>query len=182
VAEDVAHAAFEACQTIRYYTWVPVVMEEKRLTLNVRTPSPDEVTEAKAFLAKLKDKPKALPEVYAQETVILSELPPTRELKLQAIRLGGLGIAAMPNEVYGTTGLAIKEKSPLRPTVNVELANGYDGYLPPPDQHKLGGYTTWRARRSCLEVEAEPKIRAAVLELLGKVAQTRQNESPVPAK
>jgi hypothetical protein len=52
----------------------------------------------------------------------------------------------------------------------IELANGYHGYLPPPDQFPLGGYTTWRARSSYLEVEAEPKIRAAVLALLEQVA------------
>jgi hypothetical protein len=54
--------------------------------------------------------------------------------------------------------------------------NGYFGYLPPPDQHKLGGYTTWRARTSMLEVEAEPKIAAAVLELLQNVANQRADE------
>lgn len=183
VAEDVARAAYEAYQTIQYYTWVPLVMEERLLTLNIQVPSPAEVAEAKAFLAKLEGrKPKTQPEVYARETVILSQMPPTRDLKLQAIRLGGLGIATMPNEVFGATGLAIKANSPLRPTVNIELANGYDGYLPPPEQHKLGGYTTWRARSSCLEFEAEPKIRVAVLELLNQVAQTRQDEPAVPAK
>ncbi len=62
------------------------------------------------------------------------------EIKLQAIRIGQLGITAMPNEVYGSTGLRIKAESPLKPTFNVSLANGYAGYLPPPDQHKLGGY------------------------------------------
>jgi hypothetical protein len=63
---------------------------------------------------------------------------------------------------------------------NVSLANGYAGYLPPPDQHKLGGYTTWRAWSSCLEEEAEPKIVAKVLELLSTVAERRRDESLVP--
>ena len=59
----------------------------------------------------------------------------------------------------------------LQPTMNIELANGGEGYIPPPDQFPLGGYTTWRARSSCLEVEAEPKITAALLELLAEVAR-----------
>jgi hypothetical protein len=46
------------------------------------------------------------------------------------------------------------------------LANGYGGYLPTPEQHQLGGYETWPGRGSFLEVEAEPKIRAAMLQLL----------------
>ncbi len=64
--------------------------------------------------------------------------------------------------------------------MNISLANGCEGYLPPPDQFPLGGgtpnakdrvwepYTTWRARTSCLEVQAEPKITAAVLGLLSR--------------
>jgi len=112
----------------------------------------------------------------------MDEMPATRELKLQAIRLGELGIVAMPCEVYGSTGLAIKARSPLKPTFTIELANGYDGYLPPPEQHALGGYTTWRARSSCLEVEAEPKIVAAVSTLLEQVASERRDEPLVAAQ
>ena len=115
--------------------------------------------------------------VYARETVLLDQMPPTRELKLQAIRIGGLGVAAIPNEVYGVTGLKIKRSSPLKPTFTVSLANGYFGYIPPPEQFPLGGYTTWRARSSCLEVDAEPKITAAVLGLLERVARRRREVS-----
>ena len=53
----------------------------------------------------------------------------------------------------------------------MELANGGFGYLPTPEQHELGGYETWRARSSYLEVEAEAKIRGKIIELLGQVAK-----------
>ena len=36
--------------------------------------------------------------------------------------------------------------------------------------------TTWRARTSCLEPQAEPKIRAKALELLQRVAQVDRSE------
>jgi hypothetical protein len=62
--------------------------------------------------------------------------------------------------------LAVKAQSPLKPTFTIELANGYNGYLPTPEQHKLGGYETWPARSSYLEVQAEAKIRGAMLSLL----------------
>ncbi len=171
VAEDVVQAALTAYRTIRFQNWVPLAMVERRLTLSMRAPTATEVAEAKQYVAAMNGRmPKTMEEVYAHETLIISQIPPTRELKLQAIRIGDLGIAATPCEVYGITGLTIKRQSPLKPTFNISLANGYDGYLPPPEQHKLGGYTTWRARSSCLEVEAEPKIRTAVLELLQTVA------------
>ena len=59
----------------------------------------------------------------------------------------------------------------LRPTFTIELANGYNGYLPTPEQHALGGYETWRARSSYLEVNASRAIMAAWLELLQEVAK-----------
>ncbi len=171
VGEDVAEAAFKAYQTIQYFDWVPIVMDQRLLTLNVRMPSQEEVARAQAVVAGLPEgRPRNITESYARETVLLSQLPPTRELKLQAIRIGQLGITALPVEAFGSTGLELKQRSPLKPTFNIDLANGYFGYLPPPDQHKLGGYTTWRARTSMLEVEAEPKVVATMLELLDSAA------------
>jgi hypothetical protein len=51
----------------------------------------------------------------------------------------------------------------------IELANGGDGYIPPPEQHGLGGYNTWPARSAGLEVLAEPKISEAASLLLEQV-------------
>jgi hypothetical protein len=177
VGEDVAQAAFEAYQTIQYYDWVPLVMEERLLTLDVRLPSEQELAEARAVVAELPEgRPRNITESYARETVLLSRMPPTRELKLQAIRIGQLGITALPCEAFGSTGLELKQKSVVKPTFNIDLANGYFGYLPPPDQHKLGGYTTWRARTSMLELDAERKVVSAILELLETVAKRRADE------
>jgi hypothetical protein len=92
-------------------------------------------------------------------------------LKLQALRVGEFAIATSPCETYGSTGLAIKQGSPFALTMVIELANGCSGYLPPPEQFELGGYTTWRARTSYLEVGAEPRIRESLDELLDIVAQ-----------
>jgi hypothetical protein len=178
VGADVAAAAHEAYQRVVYYDWVPLVMSESKLEVGVRLANEEELAKAKAFCETFKDrKPKTVPEVYAREAVLLSELPPTRELRLQALRIGELGIAAIPNEVFSSTGLQIKIESPTPTTFTIELANGCFGYIPPPKQHKLGGYETWRARSSCLEENAEPKIRAAVLELLNKVSQERAGEA-----
>ncbi len=173
VGHDVAAEAFKAYETIEFSSELEIEAAETTLTLDVRMPSDEEVRQAKEFLAKeVGDRlPKSMPESYARDTVLLSEMPSTRELKLQAYRIGGLGIATLPTETYGITGLTIKKESPLKPTLVVSLANGWDGYLPTPEQHPLGGYTTWRCRASCLEVEAEPKIREALMGLLEKVTE-----------
>ena len=173
VGQDVAAEAFKAYETIKFTDDLDIEAAETTLTLDVRMPTEEEVRQAKEFLEKeVGDRlPKSMPESYARDTVLLSQMPPTRELKLQAYRIGGLGIATLPTETYGITGLTIKKESPLKPTLVVSLANGWDGYLPTPEQHPLGGYTTWRCRASCLEVEAEPKIRKALTGLLDEVKE-----------
>jgi neutral ceramidase len=144
----------------------------KEIELGVRLPADKDVARAREILEAAKGKPlKTLPEIYARETVLLAKYPPKVKAKLQAIRVGDLGIVSSPCETFVETGLEIKKKSPLRPTFTIELANGYNGYLPTPEQHKLGGYETWRARSSYLEVDASTRITATLLELLGQVAR-----------
>ncbi len=88
---------------------------------------------------------------------------------LQAIRIGDLGIAALPFETFVETGLAIKRDSPLQATFVISLANGAEGYLPTPEHHALGGYETWLGT-SRVELKASEKIRERLLAALSKVA------------
>jgi hypothetical protein len=175
VADSVAGAAIKAYEKIEYHDWVPLVMREVKMTLGLRLPAADEVERAHQVLGSAKGPIlDGFPEIYARETVLLSQFPKQVEFKLQALRVGSLGIAAIPCETFAETGLAIKRKSPLKPTFTIELANGYNGYIPPPGRHALGGYETWRARSSCLEVQAEPKILAEVLRLLDEVSKAAE--------
>ncbi len=172
VAAAVAKQVAGSYASIKFQDWVSIDARETVLSLERRLPTPDEVARAKFILSQAKQPVLvSLEEVYARETVLMKELPPRVEVPLQAIRLGELGIAAIPCEVFVETGLAIKRESPLRPTFVIELANDYAGYLPTPEHHALGGYETWRARSGFLETGAEPKIRAAVLDLLGQLAK-----------
>ncbi|MDR3197286.1 MAG: hypothetical protein LBU34_05395, partial [Planctomycetaceae bacterium] len=135
--------------------------------LSNRLPTPEEIQAAKDHLAALPEgKLKTIADVYAQNTTLMVDYPKTSEIPIQAIRIGELGITALPGEIYGITGLEIKARSPFQPTINIGLANGYFGYIPPPEQHLLGGYNTWRTIGNCLEAEAEPKIKNTAIELL----------------
>ncbi len=170
-ADRVATAAGEAYKTIEYHDWVPVAMAERKLTVDRRLPDADRLAWAKEKITAMGEriKPKDRPEVYALEQMYLHN-DPKRELKLQALRIGDLGVTAIPCEVYAITGLKLKAQSPLPLTMNVELANGAEGYIPPPELHPFGGYNTWPARSAGFEVQAEPKIATAVLGLLEEVA------------
>jgi hypothetical protein len=146
------------------------------LTLHVRKPSSEELERAQAIVAAaggLTSEMKTLPQIYARETLLLNDYPETVPITIQALRVGDLGIVAIPCEVFVEIGLEIKQKSPLQPTMLIELANGYNGYLPTRKQHELGGYETWRARSSYLEVGAADAITRASLELLAEVARSK---------
>jgi len=172
VADSVARTAHAAYQQIEHRDRVTLAMREAEIELGVRLPGKDEVARAEGILAKAKGPVlKTLEEIYARETAFLAKFPAKVSCKLQAIRIGELGIVSSPCETFVQTGMDIKKRSPLKPTFTIELANGYNGYLPTPQQHRWGGYETWRARSSYLEEEASEKIEAVLLELLKEVAR-----------
>jgi neutral ceramidase len=172
VANKAAAEVYRAYQTVPFHEWVALASAQAEIELGVRLPAPEEVEEARAIVAAAEGpEMRGLREIYARETVLLSDYPATVPVILQAFRVGDAGIAAVPCEVFVEIGLLVKEKSPLRPAFTIELANGYNGYLPTAAQHALGGYETWRARSSYLEVNAADKISETILRLLGEVAQ-----------
>jgi putative membrane-bound dehydrogenase-like protein len=177
-ASGLVDIALEAYRTIRYSSSVPLSMLERRITLNRRRPDAARLEWARRTLPDRTRRPRNQPEVYAEQAFFIDENS-TEEIVLQALRIGEIGIAAIPCEVFGITGLELKARSPLQPTFNMELANGASGYIPPPAQHALGGYTTWPARTAGLEVDAEPKIVAALLEMLETVSGDARREPPL---
>ncbi|QDV45316.1 Neutral/alkaline non-lysosomal ceramidase [Stieleria neptunia] len=169
-ARTITETILSARKQIEYRSDLTIAMAESRMKLRRRTPDAQRLAWAKTLNERRgQRRPKDRPEVYAQQAEWIDENPET-EVVLQAVRIGDLGITALPNEVYGITGLKLKRQSPLGGTFNLELANGAEGYIPPPEQHRLGGYTTWPARTAGLEIDAEPKIVERVLSLLESVS------------
>ena len=168
--------ATETHKAIRYDT-SSVDILERRLTISRRRPDAARLEWARQILPDRSQRPRNRPEVYAEQAFFI-EANPTVEVVLQTLRIGDLGITAIPCEVYGITGLELKTRSPLQPTFNMELANGAAGYIPPPAQHRLGGYTTWPARTAGLEENAEPTIVETLLGLLEEVSGTRRRSPP----
>jgi hypothetical protein len=171
VARAVADAAVKALATAQYRDDLRLKVVVADISLRLRLPTANEVEEAREYLGtKVGDRPtRTWEENYARETTLLADWPRTKLVPLQAIAIGDFGLAAIPCETFGSTGLAIKKASPFPLTMVVGLANGYNGYLPPAEQFALGGYTTWRARSSYLERDAETHIRATISELLWKL-------------
>ncbi len=161
-----------AYEKIEHYSSLPLKMRESEIVLGVRKPIEDEVLVAERKLATVTQRPLTeLPLIYARETTLLAQYPTSVKVKVQAIRIGSLGIASSPCETFTATGLEIKKGSPFKSTFTISLANGYNGYLPTPEQMVLGGYETWRARSSYLSVDSEPKILSTIDRLLSEVSK-----------
>jgi neutral ceramidase len=173
VADELAGEAVRVAGTIEHRDATTLDAIAVDVELGVRLPSPEDVARAEAIVARAKGpEMTTVEEIYARETMLLSQYPKTVPVTLQALRIGGLGIVAIPCEVFSEIGLRIKAESPFRSTFTIELANGYNGYLPTEAQHALGGYETWRARSSYLEVDAARKVSEKVLDLLRQLKTT----------
>ncbi|MGI9472557.1 MAG: LamG-like jellyroll fold domain-containing protein [Rubripirellula sp.] len=180
----IAQRVFES---IEFTDDADLAMAEARLAMDYRVPDQQRLAWSQQIVDAMEsDVPKDRTEVYAREQVLLDEMKST-EIVVQAIRIGDIGIATTPNETYALTGLKLKTQSPLRRMMVIELANGADGYIPPPEQHHLGGYNTWAARSAGLETSAEPRIVATNLHLLEQVSgrprrDRRDSEGPASAR
>ncbi len=170
VASRIADVAKASHDKIEHTDKLTLTMLERTIDLGIRRPEAIELERAKKLLAAAAD-PKRLnmDELYAQETVRIADQPPTVNIKLQTLRIGDLAVVAIPCEVFAEIGLELKRRSLFKPTFTIGLANGYNGYLPTPEQHALGGYETWRSGWSYLEENASRKITKTILEMLGEL-------------
>lgn len=171
VAEDVAREVFRVHRAIDFYDWVPLKAAEEELTLQVRkAPSEMLARATEVVLRPDTEKPKHPLEVtYANRILNMEkEWPDNIDIVLQVFRVGDLGVAAIPLEVFAETGMEINSKSPFKQSFTIELANGSYGYLPTPEQHELGGYETWYTT-SKFEVEASNKIVATLLKMFDNI-------------
>lgn len=62
------------------------------------------------------------------------------EVEVMTLRVGDIGLTALPGEFFCEFGLYLKEHSPARHTLVVELANDGAGYFPTRDAFQQGGY------------------------------------------
>ena len=167
VADLVARVVYRAHEQIEFRDWVPLDARQRELVLAVRKPTPEQLAYARKILDKPEDAPKhhRRERVYASRMLNLADAPEQRSVPLQTMRIGELGICAIPFEVFVEIGLELKEKSPLGQTFTISHANGSYGYLPTVRHHELGGYETWLGTNN-VEVRAAPKIVDALLSML----------------
>ncbi|MEZ6090416.1 MAG: hypothetical protein R3C05_20820 [Pirellulaceae bacterium] len=154
-----------------------IAVRQREVVLKYRRPTDEEVQRARQMLdlpAKERDAINSRATQYAQSTLRMAdpEHPETESVIVQAIRIGDQAIVSMPFEVFVEIGLEIKQKSPFPHTFLVELANGGYGYLPTPEQHRLGGYETWLGTNK-VQLDASEILTRNLLEMLDELNASR---------
>ncbi len=173
VAGSVAQNTVKAYQKIAFRRDVKLGSALREVEFQVRKPNAEALQRAREILDQAKGK-KGLAttaEIYARESVLLAKFPDAVKLNLQAHTIGDLTLTTIPCEVFAEIGLEIKKKNPGKKVCVISLANGYNGYLPTPAQHEMGGYETWRARSSYLEIGASPRIVETLQALIAEASK-----------
>ncbi len=168
VAHEVARKVHKSMARVKYRSDVTLGARYRELAITTRKADAVKLLSwAKKKLANMPKEPKRLDlsYVYAKRTLRMAKHPEKLKMPLQAFRIGDVGIAAMPCEVFCEIGLEFKKRSPLQPAWMVSLAHGYYGYLPTPRHHKLGGYETWLGTNR-LEPRASEKMLSDLLRMV----------------
>ena len=173
VASKAADTAWFADQKIKQRDkQIKLGMRQREIVLKHREISSEQLAAARKTAAITDKKEIAnLPrhaQVYARRTIALAEQGPTVTVKLQAIRIGDLAVCGIPFETLVEIGLELKDRSPMKQTMVIGLANGRYGYLPTPAQHRLGGYETWIGTNK-VQKDASDIITKHLLEMLNEL-------------
>lgn len=75
-----------------------------------------------------------------QRAAVIGELE--REAEINLWRMGSLGLASIPGELFSALGRQIKDRSPCENTIIAGYSNGYIGYIPDMPAYEQGGYET----------------------------------------
>ena len=174
VANKTADAAWRATRKIEKYEENPLIaMRQRDVKLNYRIPGEEDLKKALELMklsAKERNEINKRTSSVATRTIEHSDpdFIKTESVIIQAIRIGDQAIVSLPFEVLVEIGLELKAKSPFPDTFTISLANGGYGYLPPPNQHKLGGYETWLGT-SKFEEESSNILIKQLLEMLAEL-------------
>lgn len=90
--------------------------------------------------------------------------------EVQVLRLGDVGLVALPGEPFVELGLAIKQRSPLPHTFVIGYANDWIGYLTTPEAWQQGGYEVGPGPWTRVGPAGGTQLVAKALELLQLVS------------
>jgi hypothetical protein len=142
VGRILAAEAFRQWQNVRRWSADAVVASAwAEVPFRRRRPTADQLAAAETRLAG-PPTPGDHEWVYASELLRLEQEPVERDVPIQALRVGDVGVVGLPGEVFVEVGLAVKRRSPFPLTIIAELANDWAGYIPTDVALREGSYET----------------------------------------
>jgi len=110
--------------------------------------TPEQVADARAVMEKFYDSGTPfLTKVAAVRTLDLADRGPLYPMEVQAFRLDAdTAIVCLPCEIFVELGLAIKQASPFRQTLVIEICNDRPSYVPTLKAFGEGSYEVTNAR------------------------------------
>ncbi len=154
---------------MRFEDAPPIDVAHEVLGIPMRRPEPAQLEADRATAAAAADDDYSRETVFARERLMLAEyIKRVGEDRCEVIcaRVGGLGIASSPGQMFCAYGLDCKRRSPFAHTMFVSLANGNCGYVPTPEAIATGGYEPTLCRGSRLVPEAGDMIVDTQVRLL----------------
>ena len=152
VGNVVAAEAWRVWNSLReddFRSDVPLGAKLTLVNFPARCPSAEDLAAARATYES-GEKWDDMEWIYAREVLKCAEGPSEWPMPIHALRIGDLGIAGLPGEVFTEIGLDIKARSPFAQTMNIGLANGTVGYVATDRALSEGSYET----RLCRHVRA----------------------------
>ena len=85
-----------------------------------------------------------------------------------AIRIGDVGVVGLPGEIFCELGMEIKNCSPAKHTIVVELANDAIGYMPAEEAFGQGRYESTPGTTMYVKGSGE-KLTSSAIEQLNRL-------------
>ncbi|MFP4248024.1 MAG: hypothetical protein ACLFU7_00110 [Armatimonadota bacterium] len=161
-----------------FHEGVTLAHRYEDLQLDVRLPDPEQLAEAREVLARVDagEEVAAWDVLRAHGRALLHDDfadDPVDTNPVHALRVGDLGIALQPTELFCRFGLDIKRRSPAPLTAVVSVADGHSSYCPTMSGIIGGGYSgepLWWTR---LEPAAGDRIVDSASRLLWAIWEGR---------
>ncbi len=139
-AERIAAAAVEAAGNARSFDG-PIYVGTLRHNMEVKRRDPNDQREGAIERLNWSGRG-GRADVFQPRIKMVEGMPELLTLPVNAARIGPLGIATNPGELFVEWGLDIKRRSPFPHTVVTELTNDSIGYQPDREAFELEGYET----------------------------------------
>jgi neutral ceramidase len=142
----------------------------ERVSIAIRTPAPEALSEARATLG---DDLTVIPQdgelIVRRELLLVAReiaVSPTVNAEVIRLRLGDGLLIGWPGEVFSAYARRLRRLSPTPHLVLGCLVNDLHGYIPTREAFAGGGYETWLCRSSKVEEAAGDKLLALTREML----------------